>query len=56
MRVANPCTYPRSLTKDKEPQKQIEALQAKSSRENQWNVQMKLNDELKKLKKELEVR
>ncbi len=35
--------------------KQIEVLQAKIRREKQLNVQMKLNGELKKLKKELEV-
>ena len=35
--------------------KQIEVLQAKIRKEKQLNVQMKLNSELKKLKKELEV-
>ena len=35
--------------------KQIEMLQAKIRKEKQLNVQMKLNTELKKLKKELEV-
>ena len=34
--------------------KQIETLQAKIRKEKQLNVQMKLNGELKKLKKELE--
>lgn len=36
-------------------QKQIATLQAKIRKEKQLNVQMKLNSELKKLKKELEV-
>lgn len=35
--------------------KQIEVLQAKIRKEKQLNVQMKLNSELKKLKKELEM-
>lgn len=38
----------------KKLKKQIEALQAKIRKEKQLNVQMKLNGELKKLKKELE--
>lgn len=40
--------------KVKNLQKQIDALQAKIRKEKQLNVQMKLNTELKKLKKELE--
>ena len=38
----------------KKLKKQIETLQAKIRKEKQLNVQMKLNGELKKLKKELE--
>ena len=38
----------------KKLQKQIDALQAKIRKEKQLNVQMKLNAELKRLKKELE--
>ena len=41
--------------KIKNLKKQIEVLQAKIRKEKQLNVQMKLNSELKKLKKELEV-
>ena len=41
--------------KVKNLKKQIEVLQAKIRKEKQLNVQMKLNTELKKLKKELEV-
>ena len=41
--------------KTKHLKKQIEVLQAKIRKEKQLNVQMKLNSELKKLKKELEV-
>ena len=41
--------------KIKNLKKQIEMLQAKICKEKQLNVQMKLNSELKKLKKELEV-
>jgi len=41
--------------KVKNLKKQIEVLQAKIRKEKQLNVQMKLNSELKKLKKELEV-
>ena len=41
--------------KVKNLKKQIEALQARIRKEKQLNVQMKLNNELKKLKKELEV-
>jgi hypothetical protein len=41
--------------KIKNLKKQIEMLQAKIRKEKQLNVQMKLNGELKKLKKELEV-
>jgi len=41
--------------KMKNLKKQIEVLQAKIRKENQLNIQMKLNGELKKLKKELEV-
>lgn len=41
--------------KIKNLKKQIEVLQAKVRKEKQLNVQMKLNSELKKLKKELEV-
>lgn len=41
--------------KIKNVKKQIEVLQAKIRKEKQLNVQMKLNSELKKLKKELEV-
>lgn len=41
--------------KIKNLKKQIEVLQAKIRKEKQLNVQMKLNAELKKLKKELEV-
>ena len=41
--------------KVKNLQKQIDVLQAKIRKEKQLNVQMKLNSELKKLKKELEV-
>ena len=41
--------------KIKNLKKQIEMLQAKIRKEKQLNVQMKLNSELKKLKKELEV-
>jgi hypothetical protein len=40
--------------KIKNLKKQIEMLQAKIRKEKQLNVQMKLNGELKKLKKELE--
>jgi hypothetical protein len=40
--------------KIKNLKKQIEVLQAKIRKEKQLNVQMKLNGELKKLKKELE--
>ena len=40
--------------KIKKLKKQIEVLQAKIHKEKQLNVQMKLNSELKKLKKELE--
>jgi hypothetical protein len=40
--------------KVKNLKKQIEVLQAKIRKEKQLNVQMKLNSELKKLKKELE--
>ena len=40
--------------KIKNLKKQIEVLQAKIRKEKQLNVQMKLNSELKKLKKELE--
>ena len=36
-------------------QKQIDALKAKIKKEKQLNKQMKMNDELKKLKKELEL-
>ena len=42
--------------KIKNLKKQIEVLQAKIRREKQLNVQMKLNGELKKLKRELEAR
>lgn len=41
--------------KVKNLKKQIEVLQAKIRKEKQLNVQMKLNSELKRLKKELEV-
>ncbi len=41
--------------KIKNLKKQIEVLQARIRKEKQLNVQMKLNTELKKLKKELEV-
>ena len=41
--------------KIKNLKKQIEVLQAKIRKEKQLNVQMKLNGELKKLKKELEM-
>lgn len=41
--------------KVKNLKKQIKVLQAKIRKEKQLNVQMKLNSELKKLKKELEV-
>lgn len=41
-------------TKIKNLKKQIEVLQAKIRKEKQLNIQMKLNGELKKLKKELE--
>jgi hypothetical protein len=41
--------------KVKNLKKQIEVLQARIRKEKQLNVQMKLNSELKKLKKELEV-
>ena len=41
--------------KVKNLKKQIEVLQARIRKEKQLNVQMKLNTELKKLKKELEV-
>lgn len=41
--------------KVKNLKKQIEVLQARIRKEKQLNVQMKLNNELKKLKKELEV-
>ena len=41
--------------KIKNLKKQIEVLQAKIRKEKQLNVQMKLNGELKRLKKELEV-
>ena len=41
--------------KIKNLKKQIEVLQARIRKEKQLNVQMKLNSELKKLKKELEV-
>jgi hypothetical protein len=41
--------------KIKNLKKQIEMLQAKIRKEKQLNVQMKLNGELKKLKKEVEV-
>lgn len=41
--------------KTKALQKQIDTLQAKIRKEKQLNVQMKLNAELKRLKKELEV-
>lgn len=41
--------------KIKNLKKQIDVLQAKIRKEKQLNVQMKLNGELKKLKKELEV-
>ncbi len=41
--------------KIKNLKKQIEVLQAKIRKEKQLNVQMKLNSELKKLKKELEM-
>jgi len=41
--------------KVKNLKRQIEVLQAKIRKEKQLNVQMKLNSELKKLKKELEV-
>lgn len=41
--------------KIKNLKKQIEVLQAKIRKEKQLNVQMKLNSELKKVKKELEV-
>lgn len=41
--------------KIKNLKKQIEVLQAKIRKEKQLNVQMKLNSELKKLQKELEV-
>ena len=41
--------------KIKNLKKQIEVLQAKIRKEKQLNVQMKLNSELKKLKKKLEV-
>ena len=41
--------------KVKNLKKQIEVLQAKIRKEKQLNVQMKLNSELKKLKKELDV-
>ena len=41
--------------KVKNLQKQIDVLQAKIRKEKQLNVQMKMNSELKKLKKELEV-
>ena len=40
--------------KIKNLKKQIEVLQAKIRKEKQLNVQMKLNAELKRLKKELE--
>lgn len=40
--------------KVKKLQKQIEALQSKIKKEKQLNIQMKLNKELKELKKELE--
>ena len=40
--------------KVKNLKKQIEVLQARIRKEKQLNVQMKLNTELKKLKKELE--
>ena len=41
--------------KVKNLKKQIEVLQAKTRKEKQLNVQMKLNSELKRLKKEMEV-
>ena len=40
--------------KIKNLKKQIEVLQAKIRKEKQLNVQMKLNKELKKLRKEME--
>ncbi|MDD5792670.1 MAG: DUF4391 domain-containing protein [Erysipelotrichaceae bacterium] len=51
-------TLKESIARDEQMQalqKQIEKLQAKIRKEKQLNVQMKLNSELKKLKKELEV-
>ena len=53
----NPETLKESVERDarrQELQKQITALQAKVRKEKQLNKQVKLNSELKNLKKELE--
>ena len=38
----------------KKLQKQINALEKKSRAEKQWNLQMEIDEEIRKLKKEME--